>query len=135
MGVPAADLAGRTILVVEDQPLPRDAMVMQLTAAGARVIGCASAEEMDERLVAAELGHGPVPDLLLLDLTLPGRGGLDTLRGLRGSARWKELPVVIVSAEDDGAVIDDALRAGCQGYLNKPVRVQHLITTCRRVVP
>lgn len=127
-------LTGRTIVVVEDQPHPRDAIVMQLNGAGARAIGCASAEELDDLLAAVETGTVVEPDLLLLDLTLPGRSGMDTLHHLRALARWSALPVVVVSADDEGEVIDEALRAGCRGYLSKPVRAQHLIATCARVM-
>lgn len=130
-----AQLCGRTILVVEDQPAPREAMVGQLSGAGASVIACASAEELDAHLAGVEERHdGMIPQLILLDLTLPGRSGLDALRSLRRRPAFRALPVVIVSGDDEASVIDEALTAGCQGFLTKPVRMTQLIATCLRVL-
>lgn len=130
-----AQLSCRRILVVEDQQAPREAMVGQLSGAGATVIPCASAEEMEAYLVSVEgFSDGMVPHLILLDLTLPGRSGLDALRSLRRRPAFRTLPVVIVSGDDEASVIDEALTAGCQGFLTKPVRMAQLIATCLRVL-
>lgn len=124
-------LNGRTILVVEDQAVLRETVVLQLLGAGAVAVGCGSAEEMADRLAAG----GCAPDLVLLDLTLPGRSGLEALRSLRSDLRWQALPVVIITADDDRQAVDAALAAGCDAYLTKPVRMAQLIDACRRAVP
>jgi CheY-like chemotaxis protein len=129
----AMPLTGRTILLVEDQQAPRDAMVLQLVSVGATAVPLSSAEALDLFLAAVVAEGGLAPDLLLLDLNLPKRGGLETLRGLRKQERWKTLPVVIISADDDASSIDAGLAAGCQGFLCKPVRAVQLIATCLRV--
>lgn len=125
----AAALEGWLILVVEDQDTLREGLLLQLSTAGAAGVGCRSAEEMADRLAA-----GVLPDLVLLDLTLPGRDGLAALRGLREDARWCDLPVVVITADDEDDVIDDAMGAGCDAYLAKPVRLVQLIEICGRAV-
>lgn len=74
------------------------------------------------------------PDLILLDLELPGRSGLETLRWLRGSERWRHVPIVVVTADEDSGIVDAALGAGCRSYLSKPVRTHHLVATCAKAL-
>jgi len=104
----------REIIVADDHPLFREA----LKAAVARIERGASFVEADS--VAALLGaveaHAGA-DLLLLDLNMPGAHGFNALAHVRGS--HPQLPVVIVSADDDPQTIAAALRFGAQGFIPK----------------
>jgi diguanylate cyclase (GGDEF)-like protein len=61
------------------------------------------------------------PDALLLDVAMPDIDGLDLCRILRTSARWQDLPIVIMTASDDAHLRVDAFRAGCDDYMVKPI--------------
>ncbi|HEX7374214.1 MAG TPA: response regulator transcription factor [Steroidobacteraceae bacterium] len=104
----------REIIVADDHPLFREA----LKAAVARIergIGFVEADSVAGLLAAVE-GH-PGADLLLLDLNMPGAQGFNALAHVRGS--HPQLPVVIVSADDDPQTIAAALRYGAQGFIPK----------------
>ncbi len=104
----------RQIIVADDHPLFREA----LKAAVARLergIGFVEADSVATMLAAVEANPGA--DLLLLDLNMPGAYGFNALVHVRGSR--PELPVVIVSADDDPQTIASALRFGAQGFIPK----------------
>ena len=104
----------REIIIVDDHPLFREA----LKAAVARFERGLSFVEADSvaGLLAAVEAH-PGADLLLLDLNMPGAHGFNALAHVRGS--HPQLPVVIVSADDDPQTIAAALRYGAQGFIPK----------------
>src|SRR5206468_8360499 len=92
----AARVAGgegenRTVLVVDDEPLFRDIVTETLEAAGYRTVCAADGAE------AMNLLRSGRPDLVLLDLTLPGMDGLTLLRFIREQPATADVPVVIVS--------------------------------------
>jgi DNA-binding NarL/FixJ family response regulator len=102
------------ILIVDDHPLFRAALK------GAVAGACANCEFLEADSVAAlleTLEHHPHPDLLLLDLNLPGAFGFCALAHLRGS--HPELPVIVVSAMDDPRTVQQALAFGAQGFVSK----------------
>jgi len=104
----------RQIIVADDHPLFREA----LKAAVARLGGDIDFVEVDSvasLLVAVEAHAGA--DLLLLDLNMPGAQGFNALAHVRGS--HPQLPVVVVSADDDPQTIAAALRYGAQGFIPK----------------
>ncbi len=110
----------RRILVVEDNPLNLKLVRDVLQFAGYDVIEAQSGEE--GLLAAAE--HAP--DLVLLDLQLPGIDGTETLHRLRQGPLAQHVPVVAVTAL---AMADDrqhAARAGFDGYVEKPISVRAL---------
>ena len=104
----------RQIIVADDHPLFREA----LKAAVARLepgTGFVEADSVAALLTAIEAE--PDADLLLLDLNMPGAQGFNALAHVRGSR--PELPVAIVSADDDPQTIAAALRYGAQGFIPK----------------
>lgn len=108
-----------TILVVEDNALNLKLVRDVLTHAGYRVVEAVTGE--DGVRLATEL----VPDLVLMDLQLPGIDGTEALRRLRASEA-RSVPVVAVTAfamEEDRA---QARRDGFDGYLQKPISVRAL---------
>jgi two-component system cell cycle response regulator DivK len=109
-----------TILVVEDNDKNLKLIRDVLQFAGYAVVSAGSGEE------GVELALERPPDLVLMDLQLPGIGGAEALRRLRDSSRTRLIPVVAVTAfamRDDR---EDAMEAGFDGYLSKPISVTSL---------
>jgi DNA-binding NarL/FixJ family response regulator len=102
------------VMIVDDHPLYRAAL------RGAVAGACPDGQFHEADSVGAmleRLEHDPATDLLLLDLNLPGAQGFSALAYVRGS--YPQLPVIIVSAMDDAATIQQALAFGAQGFLSK----------------
>ncbi|ADP82548.1 response regulator transcription factor [Pseudofrankia inefficax] len=106
-----------TVLVVEDDPAVRAALVRHLTAAGHAVRSAGAA--LDAVREVTQVGC----DLVLLDLGLPDLDGAVALRMLRGVT---DVPVVVATARDDDATIVRLLNSGADDYLVKPFTPQHL---------
>ncbi|WP_193046423.1 response regulator [Mycolicibacterium baixiangningiae] len=105
------------ILVVEDNPLNLKLIRDVLRFQGYDVITARSGEE------GVALATGDAPDLILMDLQLPGIGGYEALELLRGDPRSQGVPVVAVTAF---AMRDDrerAIAAGFDGYIAKPISI------------
>ena len=69
-----------------------------------------------------------VPDLVLLDLGLPGIDGVDVIRGLRG---WTSIPIIVLSARDGDPSKVEALDAGADDYVTKPFSIDELLARIR----
>jgi CheY-like chemotaxis protein len=109
-----------TIVVVEDQPDSLKLLATLLTLRGHTVIPLLSGE----RLLETMRDHPPSPDLVLLDIQLPGRDGfalLADLRALPEPRRWK---VVALTAHAMPADRERAMAAGFDGYITKPIDVR-----------
>jgi DNA-binding NarL/FixJ family response regulator len=114
------------ILVVDDHPLTRDALAGLLAQHGFDVVGqAASGEE------AVELARELQPQLVLLDLTMPGLGGLAALPLIRGVAPGAEV-VILTAAEDEGSLLQ-AVRSGAAGYLLKSEPPERIVEFLRGV--
>jgi DNA-binding response OmpR family regulator len=113
------------VLLVEDDPAIRGALIRGLTERGHAVDSAATGMSGLERAVAAR------PDLVVLDLGLPDVDGRDVLRMLRGVSR---VPVVVATARDDEAEIVDVLNAGADDYLVKPFSAAQLDARIRAVL-
>lgn len=105
------------ILVVDDHPVYRDGLTALLPQlfAGAKVVQAADAHGAFD-----ELQRAPDCDLVLLDLSIPGLGGLQALQQLR--SRHPAVPVVMISATDDAASVRACIDAGASGYIPKSAR-------------
>ena len=79
---------------------------------------CGTAGATRERL-----SHDPLPDALLVDLRLPGEGGLELLSSMRQDPRTRDLPVVVLSTSPRESEISESLSMGASGYLTKPIDV------------
>jgi two-component system cell cycle response regulator DivK len=103
-----------TVLLVEDHPINRklfrDILEMQF-----RVVEAESAEVALEKLKAV------TPDLILLDMQLPGMDGVSLARRLTGDPATAAVPIVALSAHAMAHNIEQAKAAGCLDYITKPV--------------
>jgi CheY-like chemotaxis protein len=121
-------LAYRRILLVDDQPSIRDVLEVTLAGAGADVWSAASGEA-----ALAALRDG-IPDLIMLDLHMPGMTGWDVLRALKQSSHTANIPVILQSSARDLASFDEARKQGVAAFLSKPYRLNEALETCRRVL-
>ena len=113
-------MPGRRILVVEDNPLNLKLVRDVLTAYGYDVVEAQSGEE------GVALAGTCSPDLVLMDLQLPGIDGYEALRLLRQDSRLGGVPVVAVTAFALKEDRERATREGFDGYLGKPISVRAL---------
>jgi two-component system phosphate regulon response regulator PhoB len=116
------------VLVVEDEPQIQELVAVNLEHAGHRVRRAASAEEA-EAAIRAEL-----PDVVVLDWMLPGESGLSFARRLRGDARTRELPIVMLTARAMESDKISGLEAGADDYLTKPFSPGELNARIRAVL-
>ena len=110
------------ILVVDDDPLILKALRINLEA---RAYAVEIARSGPEALEKAASSH---PDLVLLDLGLPGLGGVQVIEALRG---WSDVPILVVSGRGDSADKVDALDAGADDYVTKPFSIDELLARIR----
>ncbi len=115
------------VVLVEDQTLVRQGLRSLLELSGeAEVAGEAATFEEALSLVPAVR-----PDVLLLDMRLPGPSGLDVLRGLATAGYLP--PTLVLTTFDDDALLLEAVRAGARGYLLKDVTLDRLTDVIRRL--
>jgi two-component system KDP operon response regulator KdpE len=118
------------VLVVDDEPQIRRALRTNLAARGYEVLLAATGEEA---LAKVAEGH---PDVVVLDLGLPGIDGLTVVEGLRG---WTQVPIIVLSVRDAEADKIAALDAGADDYVTKPFGMGELLArlraTTRRAAP
>jgi two-component system cell cycle response regulator len=108
------------IFVIEDDPTHLKLAKLVLSAAGHKVSD-AEAAEQGFLLIKKEK-----PDVILLDLALPGMDGLVLVRMLKADPETRPIPVVAVTAYLDRFKEKDALAAGCEAYLVKPIDTRKL---------
>jgi two-component system KDP operon response regulator KdpE len=113
------------LLVIDDEVRFARALAISLRARGFDVDTATTGEEGLEQ---AAHGH---PDVVVLDLGLPGIDGLDVLRGLRG---WTTVPVIVLSARHGEPSKVDALDAGADDYVTKPFGMDELLARLRALL-
>ncbi len=115
----------QTILIAEDNDDLRNMLGQFLGANGYRTVGAADGHE------AVEAAARERPDLIIMDLGMPGMDGLSAVVEIRRRAPSDETPVVIVSAYDRLEFRTEAVAAGCAGFITKPVEPAELLKTIR----
>lgn len=123
-----ADATRQRILVVDDHAVLREGLVAQINREPDLVV-CGEAETARAAISAVEKLQ---PDLVLADLTLPGRHGLELIRDLR--ALRPGLPVLVLSMHDAALFAERVLRAGGRGYVSKQQSGGQLIKAIRHVL-
>jgi len=110
-----------TILVVEDNEASRDALSRRLERRGYRVVLAVDGHE------AVSIGRSTKPDLILMDLGLPGIDGWEATRQLKSDASTAQIPIIVLSAHAMTNDRDMALAAGGDDFDTKPVRFHQLL--------
>jgi DNA-binding NarL/FixJ family response regulator len=116
------------ILIADDHPLVRGALSLAVEAAFGRaeILECASLGELMAQL--ERLGSA---DLVLLDLRMPGVVGFDGLMRLRSN--FPETPVVVISALEDRALVEEAVALGAAGFIPKSTQRQEIVAALHRI--
>lgn len=117
------------ILVVDDEEPVLHLVELLLRRVGYTPILAHNAKE-----AADILKQKPLPDLMILDLMMPGISGIELLRQMRSRDVFDNLPVVILSALADPDQIREGLSAGADRYLTKPYLANNLVSTVQDVL-
>ncbi|MGA3124625.1 MAG: sigma-54 dependent transcriptional regulator [Polyangiaceae bacterium] len=127
---PPGTPAPRTVLVVDDEKNIRRALQLVLEGEGYRVLGAETAGQALAVLVSPET---PV-DLVVLDVQLPDKSGLEALAKLRGDEATRDLPIIVISGH---ATVDDAVQAiklGASDFFEKPLARERVLVSVRNVL-
>ena len=116
------------IHVVEDDAGVRELELYTLCTAGYEAVGFGEPAEFRRALQES------LPDLVILDVMLPGEDGMSLLRALRQDARTRRLPVILVTARDAEMDKVNGLDAGADDYLTKPFGVMELLARVRALL-
>jgi CheY-like chemotaxis protein len=109
-----------TVMVVDDNPTMVEMLSMALNLFGHNALAAYSGEEALVRILES------VPDLMLLDLTMPGIDGYETLRRLRACPETEALPVYVITAAAELDLEERVHLAGGTGLLRKPIQMETL---------
>jgi CheY-like chemotaxis protein len=115
-------LAG-TVLIIDDDGSARDVLARTLAREGFHVLAAATGQE------GLRLARERKPDVITLDVLMPGQDGWAVLRGLKSDPALSQIPVVMVTMVDERSL---ALELGAAGYLVKPVERERLLDVLRR---
>jgi CheY-like chemotaxis protein len=113
------------VLVVDDLPDNLDVAIGHLGSEALDVRAALSGEE------ALELARELEPDLILLDVMMPGLSGFDVCRQLKNTPELAHIPVIFLSAQGEDIHREQGLALGGVGYLQKPFSVPHLKNSIR----
>jgi two-component system cell cycle response regulator DivK len=123
-----SDIKTPTILLVEDTEDNRQMMRRLLEMSGYQVVEAMNGKE------AIEAAFRERPQIILMDLSLPFIDGLAATREIRRNADMDEVPIVAVSAHDSADFHHEALEAGCNAYITKPIDYPQLEETISRLL-
>ena len=127
--VPLGRLNGYCVLVVDDDEEIRTFLATLMTDEGAAALQAADGGEALATAVRAR------PDLITLDLSMPGRDGIDTFCDLRENPATEEIPVCIITGYPEyRKLIYDRPVAPPEGFINKPCDPEHVVRTIRRIL-
>jgi two-component system alkaline phosphatase synthesis response regulator PhoP len=121
-------MAKEHIMVVEDEEDILELLKYNLAREGYRVSALTSGEE------CVHLAQSSVPDLILLDLMLPGIDGLEVCRQLKQSTMTRQVPIIMLTAKGEEADVVTGLELGADDYITKPFSPRVLLARLRAVL-
>lgn len=130
-GGPVPPRAGtrHSVLVVED-----DATLVKLVAEVLTTAGFTVRTARNRAEINAEINKTPLPDLVLLDVTLPDADGFQILERMRGHPKLSRLPVILMTARSEVADVARGLALSADGYVTKPFKLSALISAVGTVL-
>jgi len=117
----------KSFLVVDDCRTTRRILSLYLTGAGYKTIAAANGVEAIEKLVATKV------DFIITDLNMPQMDGLELTRWIRSNGMFKDIPILILTTDQDGMTHDMGIGAGASGVLTKPVTEERLLGEVKRI--
>jgi two-component system cell cycle response regulator DivK len=118
-----------TVLVVEDNPANMTLATFLLKSAGYAVLSAVDAE------AGLALARTEQPDLVLMDIQLPGMDGLQATAVLKGDAATRDIPVIALTALAMKGDEERIRAAGCDGYIAKPLAYREFLATIAARLP
>jgi two-component system, cell cycle response regulator DivK len=122
------ETTGKTVLLVEDNPHNRKIFSGMLTHSGFAVM---EAEDGNKALAAVQT---TLPDVILMDLSIPGIDGWEVTRRLKADARTKVIPIIALTAHAMRGDEERAREAGCDHYLAKPISPKKVVEEVRKIL-
>ncbi|MDE0683519.1 response regulator [Candidatus Poribacteria bacterium] len=111
----------KRILVIEDQELNRKVVRIVLQSRGYTVVEATDAVEALASLEDA------IPQLILMDIALPGQSGEDLTKRIKANLAWVDIPIIALTAAAMSGDKERILKAGCDDYLSKPIDIKVLV--------
>jgi len=125
-------IAAPKVLVVEDNDMNMQLVEYLLEEGGYEIVKATSGEEA---LSIARDASSKAPDLILMDIHLPGMDGLSVVREIKSDSRMSGVPILALTAHAMRGDKDRFLEAGCDGYISKPIDVKTFLSSIEQYVP
>ena len=111
------NLAGKSVLLVDDNP--DNILILQkfLESEHFNILNASSGEE------ALEIANKNQPDLIALDVNMPGMNGFETCRRLKSNNATHNIPIIFITGKTERADIEEGFSAGCEEYITKPFKL------------
>lgn len=109
------------ILIIEDEEMNRDMLSRRLMRNGFDVVMAFDGEQ------GVEMAQAEIPNLILMDWSLPGMDGLEATRQIKSKPETNAIPIIVVTANALSSDRDKALAAGCDDYDTKPIELARLL--------
>jgi two-component system chemotaxis response regulator CheY len=120
--------ATKTILTVDDSVTMRELLWSTLSSLGYRVVQAEDGAKGVEKLNVEK------PDVIITDINMPFLDGIEFIRQVRGDARHRATPILVLTTESDPGIKDRVRKAGATGWIVKPFDPQKLADAIRRVM-
>src|SRR5262252_4310490 len=117
-----------TVLLVDDYPDAREMYAEYLEFSGYAIVQAGNGVEAIDRAIDSH------PDVILMDLSLPVMDGWEATRRLKADDRTKAIPVLAVTGHALTGMSNEAIKAGCDGFITKPCLPEDLLTEIRKVL-
>jgi DNA-binding response OmpR family regulator len=117
---------GQRILVADDEPSILLSLQVLLQKAGYEVRVARNGEEVLQAVDEA------MPDLIILDAMMPARSGYEVCQALRQQPRWRDVPIIMLTAKGRDVDREKGLALGANDYVTKPFSTRELVETVRR---
>lgn len=111
----------RSVWIVDDDDEMSHAVKLML-----QLLDCSARTYRDARSAVEQLMAGKRPDLIILDINMPGVSGIDMLEFLRRRQEFRHIPVVMLSTETADVQVDEAMELGANAFVFKPVTIEEL---------
>ncbi len=121
-------MSGKKILIVEDDPMSRKLARDVLQANGYETEEVTNGEEAVAKAIEM------TPDLIVMDIQLPGIDGLEVTRRMKSDACTERIPIIAVTAHAMPGDEEQILEAGCQAYLPKPIRFMEFVSAVKSLL-